>query len=197
MNQGMLLEAMNLAVVWELPVLFVCKDNGWCISTRASSTVGGALIERARGFGMPAAQIDGTDVEAVWQAAQEWIQRAREGGGPTFLHALCVHLEGHFLGDAMVEIPRRPMHEMLPMVWSVTRSLLSIRGAPLKERLASLRMIMSTLAKSGQDLLAAHERDPLGHARRTLSSDPQRLQSLEAEVASEIAQAVEAALLPA
>jgi TPP-dependent pyruvate/acetoin dehydrogenase alpha subunit len=197
MNQGMLLEAVNLAVVWELPVLFVCKDNGWCISTRASSTVGGALIERARGFGMPAAQIDGTDVEVVWQAAQEGIQRAREGGGPTFLHALCVHLEGHFLGDAVVDIPRRPVREMLPMVWPMTRSLLRVRGAPLGERLASLRTILSTLIRSGQDLLAAQERDPLHRTRSALASEPQRLQSLETEVAFEIAQAVKAALLPA
>jgi TPP-dependent pyruvate/acetoin dehydrogenase alpha subunit len=196
-NQGMLLESLNLAVAWKLPLLFVCKDNGWCISTPASCTVGGALVERAQGFGLPAVLVDGTDVEAVWQAAQEGMQRAREGGGPTFLHALCVHLEGHFLGDPMVEIPRHPVREMLPMVWPVTRSLLSIRGAPLRERLASLRTILTTLIRAGRDLSAAQERDPLGRARRTLSSDPQRLASLEAEVASEIAQAVEAALLPA
>lgn len=197
MNQGMLLEAMNLAVVWQLPVLFVCKDNGWCISTRASSTAGGALVERAQGFGMPAVQVDGTDVEAMWQAAQEGMRRACDGGGPTFLHAPCVHLEGHFLGDAMVEIPRHPVREMLPMVWPVTRSLLRIRGAPLKERLASLRMILTTLVRAGQDLSAAQERDPVDRARCTLSSDPQRLQSLEAEVAFEIAEALQAALLPA
>jgi pyruvate dehydrogenase E1 component alpha subunit len=195
MNQGMLLEAMNLAVVWELPVLFVCKDNGWCISTPASSVIGGTLIERARGFGMPAVQVDGTDVEATWQAAQEAVQRAREGGGPTFLHALCVHLEGHFLGDAMVDIPRRPVREMLPMVWPMARSFLHIRGAPLGERLASLRVILSTLVRAGQALVAAQERDPLSRTRNALTSEPQRLQTLETEVAFEIAQAVEAALL--
>jgi pyruvate dehydrogenase E1 component alpha subunit len=197
MNQGMLLEAMNLAVVWELPVLFVCKDNGWCISTPASSVVGGSLIERARGFGMPAVQVDGTDVVAMWREAREAMQRARKGGGPTFLHALCVHLEGHFLGDAMVDIPRRPVREMLPMVWPMTRSFLRIRGAPLRERIASLRMILSTLVRSGQDLVAAQERDPLNRTRKALASEPQRLQSLETEVAFEIAQVVEAALLSA
>ena len=196
-NQGMLLEAMNLAVVWKLPVLFVCKDNGWCITTRASSVVGGTLVERARGFGMLAVQVDGTDVEAMWRAVREAMQPARQGKGPAFVHALCVHLEGRFLGDAMVEIPRHPVREMLPMVWPMTRSLLRIRGAPFKERLASLRMILATLVRSGQDLWAAQERDPLSRTRNALACEPRRLQSLETEVAFEIAQAVEAALLSA
>ena len=51
-NQGMLLESWNLAVAWRLPVLFVCKDNGWAITTRSPAVTGGDLVERARGFGL-------------------------------------------------------------------------------------------------------------------------------------------------
>jgi pyruvate dehydrogenase E1 component alpha subunit len=56
MNQGMLLESLNLAVAWNLPVVFVCKDNAWAITTPSSSVTGGALLDRAASFGMPAVQ---------------------------------------------------------------------------------------------------------------------------------------------
>ena len=58
MNQGMVMEAMNLAVVWRLPVIFVCKDNNWSITTHSSDVIGGNLLERARSFGMPALEVN-------------------------------------------------------------------------------------------------------------------------------------------
>jgi len=197
MNQGMLLEALNLAVAWELPALFVCKDNTWSITTGSQSVSGGTPGGRARGFGMPVIEVDGIDVEAMWKAAREAVQRARRGDGPTFLHACCVHLEGHFLDDALVAAARHPAREMLPIAWPMARSFLRMRGAPLKERIASLRAVLATLVGAARDLSAAQERDPLKRARHRLASEPERLQSLEAEVVYEIQQTVEAALLPA
>jgi pyruvate dehydrogenase E1 component alpha subunit len=94
MNQGMLLESMNLASAWNLPVLFVCKDDGWAITTHSKNVTGGKLNERARGLGMPAVEVDGCEVSAVWEAANPAIARARSGQGPTFIHARCVHFEG-------------------------------------------------------------------------------------------------------
>ena len=91
-NQGMLLESLNLAAAWKLPVLFVCKDNRWAITTQSAAVSGGQLLNRAQGFGLRAIEVDGLDVVAVWQAAQESLQLARSGGGPTFLLAHCVHL---------------------------------------------------------------------------------------------------------
>jgi len=90
MNQGMLLESLNLAAVWHLPVLFVCKGDGWAITTQSASMTGGDLNERARGLGVPAIEVDGLDVSEVWEAARAAIERARSGKGPTFLHARCV-----------------------------------------------------------------------------------------------------------
>ena len=69
MNQGMLMESLNLAACWRLPVLFVCKDNGMAITTPSRRVTAGNLPDRVRGFGIPAAEVDGADVEAVWQAA--------------------------------------------------------------------------------------------------------------------------------
>jgi len=107
MNQGMLMESLNLASIWNLPVLFVCKDDGWAVTTQAERVIGGDLNERARGLGVPAVEVDGCDVVEVWEAAQPAIERARSGQGPTFLHARCMHLEGHFLGFQLLRMMRR------------------------------------------------------------------------------------------
>lgn len=193
MNQGMLLEALNLAVVWNLPAVFICKDNGWAITTRSPSVTGGDLTKRARGFGMQAVDVDGTDVEAVWGVARGAMQRARQGDGPTFLHTRCVHLDGHFLDDPMLLTARHPVREMAPMAWPLTRAFLSRKGAPMRERIASLWSILSSIRRAGGDLAEARQRDPLARARQKLISDPGRLQVLEDEVTREIQQAVESA----
>ncbi|MCP4623694.1 MAG: hypothetical protein GY850_09210 [bacterium] len=112
MNQGMLLEAMNLAVVWKLPVIFVCKDSKWAITTVSATVTGGNLVERAASFGMPARKIDETAVQTVWYAAHEAIIQARAGKGPAFLLAACPHPEGHFLGDPLLRIARNPVKEI-------------------------------------------------------------------------------------
>ncbi|RKX74516.1 MAG: thiamine pyrophosphate-dependent dehydrogenase E1 component subunit alpha, partial [Spirochaetes bacterium] len=83
MNQGMLMESMNLASVWRLPLLFVCKDDGWAITTQSHRVTGGDLKERARGLGVPAFEVDGADASAVWEAALKAIESARSGEGPT------------------------------------------------------------------------------------------------------------------
>jgi TPP-dependent pyruvate/acetoin dehydrogenase alpha subunit len=193
MNQGMLLEALNLAVAWNLPAIFVCKDTDWAITTRSQSVTGGDLTKRARGFGLQAVDVDGTDVEAVWGAARGAMQRARQGEGPTFLHARCVHLDGHFLDDPLLAIARHPVREMVPMVWPLAKAFLSPKGAPIKERAASLWSILSSIRRAGEDLGEARQRDPLVRARQKLTSDPDRLQALEDEVALDIQQAVESA----
>jgi pyruvate dehydrogenase E1 component alpha subunit len=194
MNQGMLLEALNLAVAWNLPAIFVCKDTDWAITTRSPSVTGGNLTKRAQGFGMRAVDVDGTDVEAVWSAARGAMQRARRGDGPTFLHARCVHLDGHFLDDPLLAIARHPVREMTPMAWPLTRAFLSRKGAPIRERIASLWSILSSIRKAGEDLTEARQRDPLARARQKLTSDLYRLHVLEDEVAREIRRVVEAAM---
>src|SRR5574341_152459 len=110
-NQGMLMESMNLASAWNLPVLFVCKDNGWAITTQSDRVTGGDVNERARGLGIPFVEVDGRDVSAVWEAAHSAIEGARSGQGPTFLRARCVHFEGHFLGFHLLRIVRDPLRE--------------------------------------------------------------------------------------
>lgn len=99
-NQGMFLESLNLATVWNLPALFVVENNGYAESTAAQWAVScDSYIDRAAGFGMPGVSVDGTDFFAVYEAAGEAVRRAREGGGPTLLECRMVRFYGHFEGD--------------------------------------------------------------------------------------------------
>ena len=85
-NQGMVLESMNLAAIWNLPVIFVVENNGYAESTSVDyATAVDSYIDRASGFGLPGVSVDGTDFFAVYEAAGEIIRRAREGGGPSLL----------------------------------------------------------------------------------------------------------------
>ena len=192
-SQGMLMESMNLAVVWKLPVIFVCKDNSWAITTPASTAVAGNLLARAQAFGMKALEIDGADVEAVWNAAENALGHARSGLGPVFIWAHCVHLEGHFLGDGLLDMLRRPLYSFRKRIWPMLKALFHRRGAAWKERFDAMRQ-MSGLAASVQKQTSSQD-DPLVRARRKLASlDPARLGELENAVHSEVGQVVQAAL---
>lgn len=194
MNQGMLLEAMNLAVVWNLPVLFICKDSKWAITTVSASVTGGKLVERARSFGMPAIEIDGTDVEAVWVVAHEALERARAQKGPTFLYATCVHPEGHFLGDPLLRIARHPVKEMKKVAGPILKSLTKAKGASVTQRTGGLGTVTSLIAKTTKERLFS-QKDPLKIVRDRLKAGKERLRKLEDEVTEEIRVAVSSALL--
>ena len=100
-NQGTVLESMNLAAIWNLPVIFVVENNGYAESTSVDYAVAtDSYVDRAAGFGMPGITVDGTDFFAVYEAAGEVIRRAREGGGPSLLECKMIRFYGHFEGDA-------------------------------------------------------------------------------------------------
>jgi pyruvate dehydrogenase E1 component alpha subunit len=100
---------MNFAVTLDLPMIFVLENNGYAESTspKYSAKVGSENIaDRARGFGMPAVTVDGNDFFAVYEAAGEAIDRARKGGGPTFIECKTMRYFGHFEGDAQTYRPK-------------------------------------------------------------------------------------------
>ena len=101
-NQGVLMETLNLSALWRLPVIFVCENNGFSEFTPAAQVTAGRIVERARAFGVPAAEVDGNDVAAVWRAAGEAVSRARDGGGPSFIEARTYRIQGHFEAEAFV-----------------------------------------------------------------------------------------------
>jgi pyruvate dehydrogenase E1 component alpha subunit len=195
MNQGMLLESMNLASMWNLPVLFVCKDDGWAITTQSAKVTGGNFNERARGLGIPAVEMDGCDVSVMWEAAQGAIERARSGQGPTFLHARCVHFEGHFLGFQLIRIVRDPLREIPEIAISLTQSFVRRRGATLRERMAGLKTVIAAVLSTVRDPRRDPTNDPVPRARATLQSDPTRLQELEDQIEKEISSVLTSALV--
>lgn len=100
-NQGTVLESLNLAAIWHLPVIFVVENNGYAESTsRDYATAANSFVDRGVGFGVPGVSVDGNDFFAVYEAAGEMIRRAREGGGPSLLECRTDRFYGHFEGDA-------------------------------------------------------------------------------------------------
>ena len=99
-NQGTFLESLNLAAVWNLPVLFVVENNGYADSTSRDYAVAvDSYVDRAAGFGLPGITVDGLDFFAVHEAAGEMIARARDGGGPSLLECTVARMFGHYEGD--------------------------------------------------------------------------------------------------
>lgn len=99
-NQGAFHEALNLAGVWKLPIVYVIENNQYGEFTPvAEATAVTRLAQRATSYNMPGVTVDGNDVEAVFQAAQEAVERARQGGGATLLECETYRWQGHFHGE--------------------------------------------------------------------------------------------------
>lgn len=100
-NRGPFLEALNWACVYRLPVLFVCEDNRWSATSRTDALTGGAgILARSQALGVPAFSVDGNDVQAVSQRAQQLLAEVRSGQGPRLLHAATWRVRGHLSADA-------------------------------------------------------------------------------------------------
>ncbi len=193
LNQGMLMESMNLAVVWKLPLLFVCKDNHWAVSTHSSEVTAGTPVERARSFGMSAISVDGLEVREVWEAAHAAIDRLRRGDGPAFIHARCVHLQGHMLGDQLLRTTRAPLREMRPTAGLLVHSLTSRAGGSLREKMGNLGQLMRRVSAVPREALS-EANDPLVRARNTLGMQSDELSVLEERVREKIKGVVATAL---
>jgi len=100
-NIGRFHEAINLASVWSLPVVYICENNLWAVSVPTSTSLNiPNIADRAAGYGIPGVVVDGMDVLAVYEAAGEAVARARKGQGPTLIEAKTYRFRGHFEGDS-------------------------------------------------------------------------------------------------
>ncbi len=100
-NQGAFHEGLNLAAIWNAPVIFFCENNLYSEMTPIRAMVKlEQLSERAAGYGIPGVVVDGYDVLAVYETTREAVKRARSGGGPTFIEAMTYRLFGHMVGDS-------------------------------------------------------------------------------------------------
>jgi pyruvate dehydrogenase E1 component alpha subunit len=134
-NIGAFHEALNLAAVWRLPVLFVCENNLYMEYTpiAAVTAVAQPAADRAPAYGLPAEVVDGNDVVAVLEVASRAVERARAGDGPTIIEALTYRQYGHSRSDPAKYRPKEEVEAWLrrdPLTLLAER----LRGDGVEER---------------------------------------------------------------
>lgn len=133
LGQGLLYEAMNMAALWKLPIIYVCENNLYGEYTHHSETTAGEIIARAQAFGIHAETIDGQDAQLVYATMQRLVARARRGEGPAFLECRTYRYYGHHVGDINRAYYRSKDEEY---EWRTTRDPLKI----LAERLRAQKL---------------------------------------------------------
>jgi TPP-dependent pyruvate/acetoin dehydrogenase alpha subunit len=98
-NTGAMHEALNLAAVWSVPVLFVCENNGYQEMTRSAGLTAGSVVERAAAYGIPARAVDGADAVEVYSAATHLLTSVRSNSAPALLECDTYRVDGHWVGD--------------------------------------------------------------------------------------------------
>ncbi len=105
-NTGSFHEAVNMAALWDLPVVLICQNNLYAEMTPVEDTMKiRQVADRALGYGLPGVRVDGNDPLAVAGALTEAIDRARSGGGPTLVECVTFRFRGHYFGDPMKYMP--------------------------------------------------------------------------------------------
>jgi pyruvate dehydrogenase E1 component alpha subunit len=156
-DQGTVAEALNLAVVLKLPMIFMYENNFYAEFTKNPKPEG-RIAERAGAYGMPAVVVDGSDFFAVHAACREAIERGRDGGGPTAIEAISARYYGHFEGDAQAYRDTEEMQRQ------------RIEGDPLPKFLADPRA--SALDAETVAQIDAQIQEALDHAvERALAAD--------------------------
>ena len=131
LGQGLLYEVMNMARLWNLPVIYVCENNLYNEYTHFSETTAGDILARPAAFGVPAESVDGQDVRAVYAVATQLVERARSGKGPAFLLCNTYRYRGHHVGDVNREYYRSKQEEQR---WKTERDPIKLFGDWLIER---------------------------------------------------------------
>ncbi|MDX8529173.1 thiamine pyrophosphate-dependent dehydrogenase E1 component subunit alpha [Mesorhizobium sp. MSK_1335] len=112
-NQGTFHESLNMAALWKLPVIYLCENNGYAITTSVLQSHGQPDIAlRAEGYGMPGVAVDGQDLDAVYLATAKAVTRARSGDGPTLIVANTYRFDEHNFGLAIPGEPYRSVEEV-------------------------------------------------------------------------------------
>jgi pyruvate dehydrogenase E1 component alpha subunit len=128
LGQGLLYEVMNMAALWSLPVVYVCENNLYNEYTHYLEATAGAILDRARAFGIHTGEVDGQDVRAVRTAATALVERGRRGEGPSFLLCNTYRFHGHHVGDVDRAYYRSKSEEEL---WQIERDPIALLGASL------------------------------------------------------------------
>ncbi|MBB3359748.1 MULTISPECIES: thiamine pyrophosphate-dependent dehydrogenase E1 component subunit alpha [unclassified Novosphingobium] len=168
-NQGVLMESLNMSAVWSFPVIWVLENNGLSEFTITKKVTAGEFTDRARAVGLPTVTVDGNDVIAVQAAMAEAVERARSGGGSTFIETLTYRIRGHleaedaFLGgysyrtQEEIDVWRAPHRD--PILRFAAR--LVEEGVATPEQLAALDAdVLGQIEGAVQYALASEDADP-------------------------------------
>jgi TPP-dependent pyruvate/acetoin dehydrogenase alpha subunit len=153
-NTGRVWEFVNLASAWRLPLVVVCENNLYAVETFVGRVMAGeSIARRAEGFGLPARQVDGQDVAAMYRAVSEARRRAVAREGPTFIEALTYRHYAHGIGESD---PYRTREEVA--AWRGTRdpivrlrAALAARGAMSEDEWAGLRKEVDAVVEDARD----------------------------------------------
>ena len=165
-NQGTFHESLNMASLWQLPILYVCENNGYAMSMPvACSVAGGDILGRARAYAMRAARVDGMDVVAVRRAAEAAISGVRSGKCPAFLEAMTYRFCGHSKSDRLVYRTRQEEAE-----WRRRDPVAKARDALAKAGLASdvervASEVREALEAAERECVSSPDADPAGAAK--------------------------------
>lgn len=130
LGQGSLYEAMNLAQLWKLPVIYVCENNLYTEYTHFTETTAGDIASRATAFGLKTQTVNGQDVRAVHESTQQLVGHSRRGQGPGFLLCNTYRYHGHHVGDINREYYRTKQEEQL---WKSERDPIKLLSNWLKQ----------------------------------------------------------------
>ena len=152
-NRGTFHEALNLASTWKLPVVFICENNGFGMSTPPTrATNNRNLSERALAYNIPGVTVDGNDPVAVKEAAAKAIKRARNGEGPSLVECLTWRHHGHFIGDpALYKDPKDQKKWLAPEVDPIPR----FKTRLVREKIATKKELDEIQAQATDEIQAA------------------------------------------
>jgi TPP-dependent pyruvate/acetoin dehydrogenase alpha subunit len=161
MNQGAVHESMNFAAAFDLPVIFVCENNGWSELTPIGEMVRQPILaERARGYGILGERIDGNDTAVVRDRVGDAVESAREGGGPVLLELMTQRLVGHYIGDSeQYRLPGELEAAAVAEPIAVARRALAAAGVPAGDVDATEAAARTEIEQAAAAALAAPPAD--------------------------------------
>ncbi|MBS1302053.1 thiamine pyrophosphate-dependent dehydrogenase E1 component subunit alpha [Loktanella sp. SALINAS62] len=156
--QGLLYEVMNMAALWNLPVIYACENNGYSEYTKTEEIAAGSITARAEAFGIEAFKVDGQDVLAVNELTQKLVARCRKGEGPFFIELETYRYHGHHVGDINREYYRTKDEEKS---WKEDRDpIVRFRGYLVEQGIATedeLEAMNAEIAKDASEAVAYAE----------------------------------------
>jgi acetoin:2,6-dichlorophenolindophenol oxidoreductase subunit alpha len=172
-NIGAFHESLNLASIWKLPVVFVCQNNRFGEHTRyENATSVDQISKRAAGYSMPGVTVDGNDPYAMYAAAHEAINRARDGEGPTLIEAMTFRFYGHVFGDDDAYMTKEEKADALakdPLV--LYRARLIADGVASEAQLDKMDAIIAAQIEDAIEFALASEMPPIEELTRDVYAE--------------------------